>query len=122
MILKLLGLGGGGNSVAAKAMRVAGRRKASRVFSFVIWPLLFATFFLTRVIIHGQALVMNIRLLSSRLLFRSQSSGVSLRGALACYGVATGSIICYLNYRLIRRLLRVDGAALVKSWIASYQR
>ena len=137
MILKLLGLGGGGNATAEKAARAIGRRKASRAFSLVVWPLLLATFALTRVFIHGQALAMNLRLLWLWALGRAGSGGgdgsgggggdggargrgkngnASLIGALALYGVATGSVICYLNYRLMRRLLRVDGAALKKAW------
>lgn len=129
MMLKLLGLGGGGNATYERAAKAIGRRNASRVFALVVWPLLLATFALTRVIIHGQALTTNLRLLTRWALGRSttvrggkggsrwgEEGNSSLIGALAIYGVATGSAICYLNYRLIRRLLRVDRLALMKAW------
>ena len=113
--------GGGGRARNGFFARLWRRWAAPALFRGAVWPLLLATFAVTRVYVHLAALRQSARLLASG--FGSDSSeaadgseaasGVTpwQRRLLGGYGVACGLAICYLNAGLLRSLVRADWPA-----------
>ena len=81
------------------------------LFRGAVWPLLLATFGVTRVYIHLAALRQSARLLASGFAEGEQGSDDVTpwqRRLLGAYGVSCGLAICYLNAGLLRSLVRAD--------------